>query len=468
MKTVISDVHDVVMPTRRVGATERECLELLFRELDAAAVPYCVMRNYESLPQTAGGSDLDLLVPRHCGANVGAVIDRVVARTNTAVVGSYRSAEFLKVFLLGCGTDGWWGLRLDVNLGVGFKGLSYIADDQVESLTQLHRGVRVLRSDVAAVLGVVKELLNHGRLSERYRVVAKATTERGWLDIQTVLTPFGAVAVEALKEAIVSGDGGSQAARQLRRRLHSRGVFERPWRYVSRRTSHEFSKLRRWLVPPGAMIAVLGVDGVGKSTVIAAIEPALQAATHGALRISHLRPALLPPLARLKGATGNATAIPVLDPHGATPSGAIGSLVRLAYYTADYVAGYWLKVRPAIAREPTVWLFDRYSYDMAIDPRRFRISLPPAVTRVLVRATPKPDLILCLHADPDVIAARKQELPSEEIYRQVRAIRGFAAREPRAVLISTEGTPTEVRDRVLETVRVFFARRAAGQRVGVT
>jgi thymidylate kinase len=466
MNTSISDVQSLAALRRRSGATEGEFLELLFKELDAAPVPYCVMRNYESLPQTTGGSDLDLLVPRRCGADAGAVIGRVVARTKAAVVGSYLSAEFLKVFLLGSGTDGPWGLRLDVNLGLSFKGISCIANDQVEALTQLHRGVRVLRGDVAAVLGVLKELLNHGSMSERYRLVAKATTNREWLDIQELLEPFGAVAVAVLKDALASDGGGSRVARLLRHRLLSRGIFKKPWCYVRRRTSHEVSKLRRWLMPPGAMVAVLGVDGVGKSTVIAGIEPALQAATHGALRISHLRPALLPPLARLKGAATSAPAVPVVEPHGSTPSGLIGSLLRIVYYTSDYIAGYWLKVRPAIAREPTVWLFDRYAYDIVFDPRRFRISLPPAVTKAFVRTIPRPDLILCLHADPGVIGARKQELPPDEIQRQVRALRGFAAREPRAVLISTEGTPTEVRDRVLDTVREFFARRAALRRLG--
>jgi hypothetical protein len=58
-----------------------------------------------------------------------------------------------------------------------------------------------------------------------------------------------------------------------------------------------------------------------------------------------------------------------------------------------------------------------------------------------------------------VIASRKQELTLDEITRQVEALRELAHREPRAILISTEGSVEEVRDRVLMTLKDFFARR---------
>ena len=208
----------------------------------------------------------------------------------------------------------------------------------------------------------------------------------------------------------------------------------------------------------GFVIAILGVDGAGKSTVIEAIRPVLEEATHNAVFVQHLRPTLLPPLARLKGKQAVSVG-PVLEPHGSTPSGVIGSLVRLVYYTLDYMLGYWLKIRPKIAKQPAIVLFDRYAYDMTIDPLRFRIGLSGKVVEWFARLAPKPDLIVCLYASPEIIASRKQELPIEETRRQVEALQAFARKETRAVLISNEGSIDEVRERVLETLYDFFKHR---------
>jgi thymidylate kinase len=209
----------------------------------------------------------------------------------------------------------------------------------------------------------------------------------------------------------------------------------------------------------GAIVAILGVDGVGKSTVISAIKPVLEDTTHCTVEIKHLRPGLLPPLARLKGL--QATQIgPVLDPHGSTPSGVVGSVFRLSYLTMDYVLGYWLLLRPMIAKNPTIILFDRYCYDMALDPRRFRLGISRRVVDLFIRLIPKPDVVVCLHAEPEAILARKQELPLAEITRQVNALRELAQREPRAILVSTEGRIDEVRDRVLKALMDFFKRRS--------
>lgn len=212
----------------------------------------------------------------------------------------------------------------------------------------------------------------------------------------------------------------------------------------------------------GCFIVILGVDGSGKSTVIEAITPSLNTITNNQIVAKHFRPGLLPPLARLKGKQAVQIG-PVLDPHGSTPSGTVGSLLRLTYLTLDYVLGYWLLLRPKIAKSPTVIVFDRYCYDMVLDPRRFRINLPVGLVRWFIRLAPKPDLIICLHGNPAVITARKNELPLVEVKRQTEALLAFAKQEPNAVLVSTEGTVEQARDDVLVALRDFCERSAKGR-----
>ena len=191
----------------------------------------------------------------------------------------------------------------------------------------------------------------------------------------------------------------------------------------------------------GLMIAFLGTDGSGKSSIIDAVSPVLKTGPYARVRYGHLRPTLLPPLAvvfgraRLEG--------PVVDPHGGQPSGFFGSLLRITYYTLDYILGYWFKIYPAMAREDCLWVFDRYFYDYLFDPKRSLIALPEWIIRSFVRFIPQPDLILCLGTDARKIHGRKPELPLEEIERQLSVLKKLCNRSPQAVWIDTGRTIEE-------------------------
>jgi thymidylate kinase len=218
--------------------------------------------------------------------------------------------------------------------------------------------------------------------------------------------------------------------------------------------------MKRFLFPSGTVLAVLGVDGAGKSTLIDSIKPALKDATHKAVFYEHLRPNLLPPLARLKGVK-TINGGPVIDPHGSAPSGFLGSLFRITYLITDYIAGYWLKIRPLIAKRPAIVIFDRYAYDMAFDQRRFRLNLPSWLVCCFASLAPKPDLIFCLYGAPEVLAARKKELPLAEVTRQVNALKAFAANEPRAIMIDTEQSIEACRDQILQSISAYCSERAS-------
>jgi thymidylate kinase len=127
----------------------------------------------------------------------------------------------------------------------------------------------------------------------------------------------------------------------------------------------------------------------------------------------------------------------------------------------DYLLGYWLRVRPKIAKQPTVVVFDRYAYDIALDPRRFRIDLPKRVTEWFTKLAPKPDLIICLTGNPEIIAARKQELSVDETRRQIDALVDFAHQNTRAVLITTDNSIEESRDQTLQAILTYLSIRSS-------
>lgn len=181
----------------------------------------------------------------------------------------------------------------------------------------------------------------------------------------------------------------------------------------------------------------MGTDGSGKSTVIEYITPWLESINAKGVHYEHLRPNWLPPLGAVAGKSSNKDSGPVLDPHGQKPSGFLGSLVRLGYYSLDYYVGYRRKIIRLCRNGGQVCLFDRYFYDIEIDPRRMRIALPTWILRGVLKLLPEPDLVLCLGAEPDVIYERKPETSLEEVTRQIKHLKSLCQKNKRAVWVDT-------------------------------
>lgn len=168
-------------------------------------------------------------------------------------------------------------------------------------------------------------------------------------------------------------------------------------------------------------IAVLGVDGVGKSTVIREVKANILSCRLNTVYTKHLRPNILPPLSYFFRRKKQISEI-VIEPHAAKPSNQFVSILRILYLLIDYIIGYFLYVRIKLKQNSTIIIFDRYAYDLLIDPRRFRISLSASFIKILIFFIPKPDIVFCLYGDPNTIASRKNELSIIETERQVNQL----------------------------------------------
>lgn len=197
---------------------------------------------------------------------------------------------------------------------------------------------------------------------------------------------------------------------------------------LARRAAFGSSRLiRRILRPTGLHVCLVGPDGAGKS----ALADALVAAPSSFRRSVRIAPrgGVLPPPARLlRRELADSS-----SPHARAPSGHAGSAVRLTYLWLDAVLGWAIRVVGPRIRS-TLLVDERGWADLVVDPRRYRISLPPALVRALGALVPEPDLVLVLEAPAPVIRARKPELELAEIERQLRAWRGHAASAPARVV----------------------------------
>ncbi|MCD6681936.1 MAG: hypothetical protein LT102_15035 [Burkholderiaceae bacterium] len=227
---------------------------------------------------------------------------------------------------------------------------------------------------------------------------------------------------------------------------------------LARRSIARVGELRRkWLrvmQPTGFVIAVLGPDGSGKTTVIEHLEHELAPVFRRARRF-HLRP-------RFGTAPGTTTCA---KPHGQPPRSWAASALKVLLFASDYWTG-WLGIVLAARVRSTLLIFDRYYQDMLVDPVRYRLPPRFGLARSFAPSIPKPDMWLVLRTSPTALIARKQELDPMAAEDLVERYSNLTAELAGAFEISTDGALESSLERAVTTVRTELERRVF-VRIGV-
>jgi hypothetical protein len=188
----------------------------------------------------------------------------------------------------------------------------------------------------------------------------------------------------------------------------------------------------------GRFIALVGPDGVGKTTVAVAICEVRDQPT----AYFHFYPPLrgsLPP-----GPPETSMPNPV---KGQRRGSMTLGLLRIGRNYVRFWLGYLLRVRPAL-RLGTVVVADRWAYGYIVQPHALKFFGPDWVARLVVASLPAPDLVANLTAPSAVIHARKQELTEDQIQAELRAWAAIPAVSLTA--FDSEAQPGEIADHILE------------------
>ncbi|MBW1975517.1 MAG: thymidylate kinase-like protein [Deltaproteobacteria bacterium] len=206
--------------------------------------------------------------------------------------------------------------------------------------------------------------------------------------------------------------------------------------------------VKRVCVPTGLHVVILGADGSGKSSLLQNVEANLAPAFRKTSRL-HLRPSFL----KARKEEG-----PVTNPHNLVNYSPIISLLKLGYFSLDYILGYFVKIYLMLVRS-TLVLFDRYYHDILVDPKRYRYGGPMWLARWVGKVIPKPDLFILLDAPPEVLQARKQEVPFEETARQRQAYLKLVRGMKNGVVVDASRPLNDVVAEVNRVILDFMAER---------
>ena len=262
--------------------------------------------------------------------------------------------------------------------------------------------------------------------------------------------------------------------RDLYHEMKGKVDSKQPLRVLRYRLDDHLKRLRRGIQPPGLMVAFLGVDGAGKSTVMARVERDLAPAFWSTKRY-HGR-ALYSPLRWTKrvrsqrqlrqqevqrAATNPHAMLPQRNPHSKPSRGLALSLVKLAIWWADYTfLGYTADIYPSLRRS-TLVLIDRYYQDLLVDPKRHRYGGPWWLARFVGQFYPRPHVLVLLDAPAEVLHSRKREVPLEETARQREAYLKLVRKLPNSHVVDASKPVHEVVSEIEQIVLDYLAARTA-------
>ena len=412
-------------------------LRRVFAALEARRVLWVLLRLPSDFAKPAG--DVDLLVSPD---DVGGLMEVAEELGFVALPGW----EFPPSLILVCydrPSDHW--VVLDVATTVSFRAPAAweLAGGAREVLSRRHLrdGVAVPSDGDAFWLLLAHCLLDDGGVPPHYRhpLQALAPGASGSFVGQAILTAAGGRGEPlAFQEAVLAGDW--QGLKEMGARLGADLKRERSVVESSRATAKRALRLAQkpLLVRRrrGVSVALLGPNGVGKSTVAAGLR---QGFPLGA-RVLHMG------LWKTTATRPGARAVEILTR-------------PLRLWGRSAVAQYHQ------ARGRLV-IYDRYVYEARLPAKPPLLAAKRLYFWLLGHAIPAPDAAVVLDVPGDVAYGRKQENPPEELESERRVYADLAASEPSIELVDASKPADAVRADVTAIVWGKIAARWARGRAG--
>lgn len=441
----------------------------LTEKLNAENIRYFVLRNYKDLPEVNESKDVDIVVDPKLHKRASAII-RQIYKDNG--IEFYEEAKIgYTLCTHGMSIENKTGIHIDLIKGLNTKGYEIVDFNEVYSHTKEYKGFFVLEETWDAAILLAHKTFGYKKpvLKDKYINIIEEQMSNDKEAFGEVITHiYGTKKGQEIIDKIEKDDFDAILTRTnqydsaIKRRVSREKFLKTIWRRTFF-AGQKFNRIVLFYRKYKRVFAVLAPDGAGKTTFLDSLIEKLNYyyvndLKDGKFHIYHFRPSILPNL----GEVGEKAGVMEQDkdftnPHRNKPANPISSFFRIAYYTLDYIIGWQKFIRDDVRRD-RYSVFDRYSYDLIVDPQRTRLRLPRFIRRFFVWLTPRPGVVFILTADADVIYQRKQELTKEEIKRQLIEYDKLSKKSKRFKVIDAEQSPGEMSDIALKLIMEKFAK----------
>lgn len=415
----------------------------LINELDKNRIRHFILRNYEGLPDTNPSKDVDIVVEPSKVKIANTILTNIYKRHGLSHLYMVR---FTDVYCWhGMDTDNHLSIHIDIIGGYRMKGYEVFTFDELYEHTSEYKGIKVIDPLYEGLMVFVYKQFGYKtpKLKEEYKEIISRTNLL-YPEFASILQRIlGEEFAQVELEYIAQGDYDQLLSRhkKLTRQLRHYAFKKAPLSCLAHAIKFYILKLCRLTLYRYKYVksfSVMAPDGAGKTTFLDALIEEIafyftKDVSYG--HIYHFRPTILPNL----GEIGEKVGVMEQDtnysvPHRAKPAGIISSFIRMTYYWFDYVLGWFLITTKDVLHDRFT-IFDRYAYDLIVDPGRTRLNLPTWIRRNFVRFMPEPRLSFYIKVEPEEIYRRKQELQLNEIKRQASDYEKLASKNKRILPI---------------------------------
>lgn len=429
--------------------------QALFETWSRQDVDFVVLRNYERLPH-AVSNDIDVLITPGSLRKAEALLVECAERCGLQLC---NRAEFQPLSLFFVHADSAEPIHVDLFHSLTWRGFRLLSAEEVLALKRPCDSFWIPHPVHEAIVNLLNHLLYRGSVRDKYKTqITEVLTAAPAFGLACLSEIFGMEPARQLVGWIASSDWHAIEghAGRLRLLVLLRRLAFAPGETVRHLLADAWRLAKRFAHPPGLAIALLGPDGAGKSTVAEGLPSSLTGVlSTPKARYVHWKPRFNP--VRGEGA-------PTTNPYADDPRPAPLSFLFLGAHIVQFWIGWVLLVRPRLFANGLVVL-DRYYFDIVLDPRRYRLSLPRMLLTTSLRLVPRPDLVVYLDAATSVLRFRKQELPVPDLDRIRSRLYQVSSVLNSPAIVDASGPVPEVTSKVQTLAIAFLTQRARRRRV---
>lgn len=368
---------------------------------------YAVLRNYKGLPDNNESRDIDIIITSKSLSTIQPELVRLIDESGWKII-TYLNSDRLITFVCACCE----GSKVEIvqwDFFINTSAFGILLMDAEEFL--VYKTFNGFLYHVGVECQFLDKYLYNRVVGSQYPQKYQSTREKA------EFTPL----VEAKLKSLYSVSTVVECDRTSAKKLLLRAIIENlkhPFTFSASVSKFLYTFVANYFRSTGFSIGFTGPDGSGKTTVIDMLLEQMASVFKTAHCYYHFRPMLFGNLGEVAHTAGLKKEVDreFYKPHRGGKTGYFSSLVRLLYYSVDYILGYFLRVK-TVTRITRLVIFDRYFTDIICDSRRSRIYLCPNFLYWFGKLfIPSLDYNILLTAQAETILKRKRELDTEGIH----------------------------------------------------
>lgn len=428
----------------------------LINRLNARAIKYCIIGDYDNLPESVG-HDIDFWTNNVCVFRE--VLFTAINKSGHKVLIDNKTANGCNVAFYKREGEIITMMKIDVMTDTSYKSVLTLVEKQVMAKNVIpYKDFYVANPESEAVMHFLYPLFEWGKIKKDEYKEAILKYHKASVFRNTFTQLWGAATADELLLLIEAErwNGIVDMMGMLKKKAVFRGLIRRTtWLNVFKAAYYTF---KRKFEPSGKVLAFCGLDGAGKTTILDELNDIfVNLLKSKKVFYGYWRPFVIPEIRELFGRRNSKEGVDKEAQKGVTikepekkPKNKVVSMVKLIYYWIDFMlAG--LKYGSIHQRGGMV-LFDRHYIDMAVHPERFEMGLSRTIILFMYRFIPKADYTFFLYCTPEEILKRKKEFTKDEIAQMTKDYLEVGKSIKNFVPIHTNTSITEEIDEILSNI----------------